>query len=453
MKTIKTMLIIVGILALAFNIQTTVLFAQDRCQTPAPTPEQQQQIHNQLNQWLQSGGRVISGITTIPVAFHVVRFNDGSANVTDAQIQAQIDTLNAGYATTNFRFSSRSIERVNRSNWQYPTYGSQQERAMKESLAVDPAHVLNFYTADLPGYGLGFARFPNEFPENSYMHGVVCDYGSLPGGHITGFNEGKTGTHEIGHYVGLWHTFQNGCTSPGDEVEDTPYEASPASGCPQGRNTCPQPGEDPIHNFMDYSDDPCMYEFTPGQSARADSLMALYRPSIFGIQVVLDQQRANGSRLVGTVIGRWNGSSFDSITISTPPPTISTQVGGREVLRGRQERVTNPDEKYRVWERNQVAQLDTVQNHRGFTIQPNDANLTSRFNPTDPTITIKTDLLDAPGTTGGNIQFRDPWYIDSLDAAHGNNPMNRGMQNAVFRTRESTAPDGFKPNFDAPFRR
>jgi len=424
-------------LAFLISIDATVAFGQDRCQTPAPTPEQMQQIRDQLNQWIQFGNRVISGITTIPVAFHVVRFNDGSANVTDVQIQAQVDTLNAGYATSNFRFSLRSIERVNHSDWQYPTYGSQQELAMKQALAVDPAHVLNFYTADLPGGDLGFARFPNEFPENSYMHGVVCDYASLPGGSISGYNLGKTGTHEIGHYVALWHTFQNGCTPPGDEVEDTPYEASPASGCPEGRNTCPAPGLDPIHNFMDYSDDPCMHEFTAGQSARMDSMMSLYRPSMFGIQVTVDQKLQGGQTSVDS-IGHWEGGP--SFATYAAPKQFTFSLGANEVLRGAQKIISN--QKYNKWSKD-----DTVTNHRVFGIDGSFPDvLTSQFKTTDPTNTIKTDLLDAPGTTGGNIQFRDPWYIDYPDPLYGNNLRNRGMQGAIYHDRSSP----FHPDFNTP---
>jgi len=168
-------------------------------------------------------------------------------------------------------------------------------------------------------------------------------------------------------------------------------------------------------------------------------------PIIQFVSVTVDQRRELNQQLTNSQIGRWEGG-LDFVSSTVPIPPFDFAVGSREVLRGYQQLVTSPSEKYRVWERNQVAQLDTVQNHRGFTITPFDNNLTSRFNPTDPTITIKTDLIDAPGTTGGNIQFRDPWYIDYPDPNYGNNLRNRGMTDAIYHDRGSP----FYPDFNTP---
>jgi hypothetical protein len=217
-----------------------------------------------------------AGDITIPVAFHVL--HDGvEGNIPSAMIDAQMGVLNRAFRGTGFTFTLASVNRVEDRRWFTNCYGNQN---FKRDLAVDVPHTLNFYTCKPKGNILGYAYLPWSYPEDNWHHGVVVLYSSLPGGTADPYNLGDTGTHEVGHYLGLDHTFQGGCNAPGDSVADTPFEASPAFGCPTGRDTCAAPGLDPIENFMDYTDDACMDEFTAGQTARMTDVVAVYKPSL-----------------------------------------------------------------------------------------------------------------------------------------------------------------------------
>jgi hypothetical protein len=220
---------------------------------------------------------------TIPVVVHVIQRDSTRAggNVPDSMINSQITVLNQAYGgatggtPTAFSFQLTKINRVTNPSW-YPTVqGSTAERSMKTTLREGGKNTLNIYLGELSDNLLGWATFPKKKLDS--MDGVVALNESLPGGTATSYNEGDTGTHEIGHWLNLYHTFQGGCAGSGDGVSDTPAEASPAFECPTGRDTCATAGLDPIHNFMDYTYDSCMYEFTPGQASRMLTAWNAYR--------------------------------------------------------------------------------------------------------------------------------------------------------------------------------
>ncbi|KIJ31613.1 hypothetical protein M422DRAFT_185668, partial [Sphaerobolus stellatus SS14] len=222
----------------------------------------------------------------INVYFHVIAKDTTIAGgyVPDSRILAQMSVLNATFAGTGLTFALARTTRTINQTWfnnVFPenVYQTEMKRSLRQGGAAD----LNIYTVGLPfplegGFRLlGYATFPFSYQSSPQDDGIVLNVDILPGGPFPGLDRGKTLTHEVGHWVGLYHTFQGGCSAPGDMVSDTPPESSAAFGCPNGRDTCFNGGVDPIHNYMDYTDDICRTQFTPGQIARLQSQMATYR--------------------------------------------------------------------------------------------------------------------------------------------------------------------------------
>ena len=264
--------------------------AQGRsCGTASPDPARLSEVESSFQKFQQSRGKRAAGSVAVPVYFHVINKGAGLENgdVPDQQLRAQVRVLNDSYsgatggAATPFRFELAGIDRTTNADWFFMGIQSIQERQAKAALRRGGADALNVYTTFGGGF-LGWATFPDSYNAQPTQDGVVIDYTSLPGGSQYPFNEGDTVTHEAGHWLGLYHTFQNGCTPNNDYVDDTAAEAGPAFGCPVGRDSCTRSGyqgDDPVFNFMDYTDDPCMFQFTAGQSARMESKFAQYRKS------------------------------------------------------------------------------------------------------------------------------------------------------------------------------
>jgi Pregnancy-associated plasma protein-A len=221
------------------------------------------------------GGKGFSA--TVPVYFHVVTPDGVTGNVTLAQIKEAIRVMNAGFSgaeggvETGFRFSLAGVDRTVNAEWYFAGPTTSGERAMKRALKQGGANALDYYSTTAGPY-LGWAYFPN-IVENatSYLDGIVVDWESMRGTstrYAGQYDLGKTGTHEAGHWINLHHTFNGGCNNWGDYVDDTPAQSIATFGCPEGQDSCKEPGLDPIHNYMDYSFDSCYDQFTAGQAAR-----------------------------------------------------------------------------------------------------------------------------------------------------------------------------------------
>lgn len=259
-----------------------------RCGTPELSATEKRLIDRGLDDFRRAGGvfERAAGSVTVNVYWHVI--NNGTSvsngNITQQMIDDSITVLNNAYSgatggfNTPFRFVLAGVTRTTNSSWYGMSDGSTAEAQAKAALRVGGASTLNIYSANPSGGILGWATFPSSYAGNPTDDGVVILYSSVPGGSAAPYNLGDTLTHEGGHWLGLYHTFQGGCNGQGDYVSDTNAERSPAFGCPTGRDSCRnKPGLDPIENFMDYTDDFCMYKMTSGQSARMDALCLQYR--------------------------------------------------------------------------------------------------------------------------------------------------------------------------------
>ena len=232
----------------------------------------------------------------IPVWFHVIYRSDGTGNISDARIVAQLQVLNEDFGAiagsmggdgynSRIRFELAGITRTENDGW----FNDDDQNAYKPALNRDPSRYLNIYSTSAGGY-LGYAYFPQD-SAGQWWDGIVLLHETV-GGRYNGFSsydQGRTLVHETGHYLGLYHTFEGygSCInsySGGDLIVDTPAEEIDHYGCTQ-TYSCGSP--DPIHNYMNYTDDTCMSQFSAEQANRLVCSLVNYRPDAY--RIVADQ--------------------------------------------------------------------------------------------------------------------------------------------------------------------
>jgi Pregnancy-associated plasma protein-A len=224
---------------------------------------------------------------TIPIYFHCITAREifpsrtVKGTCSPAMLALQLAMLNLAYYP-DFSFYIADARSYNRPDYYNCDYGNKdQQRRMKEELHQGGMSALNLYTCNPADGYLGWATLPDGSVGGGSgdvkMDGVIIATGTMPGGNAAPFNLGDTATHEVGHWLGLYHTFQGGCSGEGDFISDTPAEATPAYSCDLSRDTCASAGNDPVQNFMDYTEDNCLSQFTTNQRERMIAQWNLYR--------------------------------------------------------------------------------------------------------------------------------------------------------------------------------
>lgn len=244
------------------------------CATRDPSELEQRKADEVVQRWRAIDNGASRGKININVYWHTIH-KGSKGHLPSKIVKKSIDILNDAFSP-HFSFTIVEINVIGNKDYWYINYG--QDLDMKKALRKGDCGDLNVYSTSLSFGLLGWATFPHSCSKKTKNDGVVILYKSTPGGDSFPYDEGDTLTHEVGHWLGLYHTFDGGCSNPGDHVADTPRVASPNFGC-EVIDSCPHDGQgnDMIENFMDYTTDACMTKFTNGQFTRMVAMWNEYR--------------------------------------------------------------------------------------------------------------------------------------------------------------------------------
>ncbi|TQV98644.1 hypothetical protein V2A60_007639 [Cordyceps javanica] len=212
-------------------------------------------------------GKIAAAEVNVPVYIHVIAKSKSKADgyLSESDVRATIDGMNGDYSGLGFQFTVKGVDHTINAAWAQ----DQDEMGMKKQLRKGDYRTLNLYYLPTLGYN-GLCYFPEKVTSGStkfYRDGCTV--------RSDVHNNGQTTTHEVGHWLGLFHTFQDGCDPVNDMVADTPALINSWS-CNQNDDSCPDmPGKDPVTNFMSYGT--CRSVFTDGQAARMSSMYNKFR--------------------------------------------------------------------------------------------------------------------------------------------------------------------------------
>ncbi|WQF88207.1 Putative peptidase M43, pregnancy-associated plasma-A [Colletotrichum destructivum] len=225
-----------------------------------------------------SGSGLIAANISVPVYVHAIASND-TGLVSETVLEEQFRVLHDVFGRYGIAMTLAGITRTVNASWS----DHAEEVNMKTALRRGDYGALNLYVQELyPTLGRCFYPVASASPgsRDFVLDGCQVDVNTVPGGDSReGNDRGLMAVHEVGHWFGLAHTFTGGCYG-GDQVDDTPAQATSSWDCTVGQDTCPDlPGVDPIYNFMNYQADDCWNEFTPGQVRRMQEQWSAFRAS------------------------------------------------------------------------------------------------------------------------------------------------------------------------------